>query len=188
MIYTAGHSTLSEDAFVALLAAAHVEQLWDVRSYPSSRWDWFRRERMGRWLPEAGVEYRWVPALGGRRRPRRVGSRAATPAAQEPPPPGWREAGFSSYQWHMTTEEFFTAADELAALGRHIHVAIMCAEGVWWRCHRSMIADYLVATEAEVIHLQPRPTSHAQAMGDRLARYDPEVLAAWRRHTAERSG
>ena len=65
MIYTVGHSTLTQDEFVALLAGASVTRLWDVRSYPSSHWDWFRRERMEMWLPEAGVQYRWVPALGG---------------------------------------------------------------------------------------------------------------------------
>ena len=82
----------------------------------------------------------------------------------------------------MTTGEFLAAADELAGLGRSVNVAIMCAEAVWWRCHRSMIADYLVFAGSEVVHLQPQPTPHAQAMGDRLQRYDPEVIAAWRRH------
>jgi uncharacterized protein (DUF488 family) len=187
MIFTVGHSTLAQDAFVALLAEARVERLWDVRSYPTSHWEWFRRERMEEWLPAAGVEYRWVPALGGRRGPRRTGGqdagrKAARAAAQEPLPLAWHEEGFSNYQWHMTTEEFFAAADELAVLGSRVNVAIMCAEAVWWRCHRSMIADYLVVAGSEVVHLQPRPTPHAQAMGDRLRRYDPEVIAAWRRH------
>ena len=183
MVFTIGHSTLVADAFVALLAEARVERLWDVRSYPTSRWDWFRRERMEKWLPAAGVEYLWVPALGGRRGPRRTrGREAARAAAQEPLPLAWHEEGFSNYQWHMTTEEFFAAADELARLGGRVNVAIMCAEAVWWRCHRSMIADYLVVAGSEVVHLQPRPTPHVQAMGDRLRRYDPEVIAAWRQH------
>ncbi len=183
MVYTVGHSTLAQDVFLALLAEARVERLWDVRSYPTSHWEWFRRERMTEWLPAAGVAYHWEPALGGRRGPRRTGSQGATrPAAQEPLPLAWHEEGFSNYQWHMTTEEFFTAADELAGLGGRVNVAIMCAEAVWWRCHRSMIADYLVVGGSDVVHLQPRPTSHAQAMGDRLRRYHPEVLAAWRRH------
>lgn len=82
----------------------------------------------------------------------------------------------------MTTQEFFAAADELAELGGRDDVAVMCAEGVWWRCHRSMIADYLVVAGSEIVHLQPQPTRHVQAIGDRLGRYDPEVLAAWRRH------
>jgi uncharacterized protein (DUF488 family) len=183
MISTVGHSTLVEDAFVALLAGSHVERLWDVRSYPTSHWEWFHRKRMEEWLPAAGVEYRWEPALGGRRGPPRTkDQRKSRPEPQEPLPLAWHEEGFANYQWHMTTEEFFAAADELAELGSRVNVAIMCAEAVWWRCHRSMIADYLVFAGSEVVHLQPRPTPHAQVMGDRLRRYDPEVLAAWRRH------
>jgi uncharacterized protein (DUF488 family) len=183
MIYAVGHSTLTQDEFAALLAGASVTRLWDVRWYPSSHWDWFRRERMEMWLPEAGVEYRWVPALGGRRGARPTGGgRTTRRAAQEPLPLAWHEEGFVNYQWHMTTEEFFAAADELAELGGRDDVGVMCAEGVWWRCHRSMIADYLVVAGSEVIHLQPQATRHVQAIGDRLGRYDPEVLAAWRRH------
>jgi uncharacterized protein (DUF488 family) len=186
MIYTLGHSTLTEGEFLALLAGASVKQLWDVRSYPSSHWEWFRRERMEMWLPEAGVEYGWVPALGGRRGARRFEKATARPAAQKSFPPTWHEPGFVNYQWHMTTEEFFAAADELAGLGGREEVAVMCAEGLWWRCHRSMIADYLVVAGSEVVHLQPHPTRHAQAIGDRLERYDPGVLAAWRRNLEAR--
>jgi len=186
MIHTVGHSTLTEGEFVTLLAGASVKRLWDVRSYPSSHWQWFRRDRMEEWLPEAGVEYRWVPALGGRRGARRGEEARARPAAQESLSLAWQEPGFANYQWHMTTEEFFAAADELTELGAREDVAVMCAEGVWWRCHRSMIADYLVVAGSEVVHLQPHPTRHAQAIGDRLERYDPQVLASWRRHLESR--
>lgn len=181
MIYTVGHSTLTQDEFTTLLAGASVRRLWDVRSYPSSHWDWFRRQAMESWLPRAGVEYRWVPALGGRRGPRQAGGRRPPRgAAQESLPLAWHEEGFVNYQWHMTTEEFFVAADALAELGGREHVGVMCAEGLWWRCHRSMIADYLVFAGSEVVHLQPKPRRHE--IGDRLGRYDPEVPAAWRRH------
>jgi uncharacterized protein (DUF488 family) len=183
MIYTVGHSTLTQHEFAVLLAGASVTRLWDVRSYPSSHWDWFRRERMETWLPQAGVVYLWVPALGGRRGARRTDTgRTTRGAGQEHLPLAWREEGFVNYQWHMTTEEFFAAADELAELGGREEVGVMCAEGVWWRCHRSMIADYLVVAGSQVIHLQPQLTRHAQAIGERLGRYDPEVLATWRRH------
>jgi uncharacterized protein (DUF488 family) len=90
--------------------------------------------------------------------------------------------GFAAYEWHMTSAEFFAAADELAELGRRRPVAILCAEGVWWRCHRSMIADYLVTAGVEVVHLQPRRLVHAEVLAGRLPRYDPDVLAAWSRH------
>jgi uncharacterized protein (DUF488 family) len=181
MIYTVGHSTLPQDEFVTLLAGAFVSGLWDVRSYPSSHWDWFRRERLETWLPQAGVEYRWVPALGGRRGAVGAdGTRTTRSTAQERLPLAWQQEGFVNYQWHMTTEQFFASADALAKLGAREDIAVMCAEGLWWRCHRSMIADYLVFAGSEVVHLQPKATRHV--LGDRLGRYDPEVPAAWHRH------
>ena len=81
MIVTIGHSTLSQDGFLGLLAEDGVRLLWDVRSYPTSHWAWFRREQLERWLPAVGVEYVWAPALGGRR--------PAPPARSStgPPPP-----------------------------------------------------------------------------------------------------
>ena len=187
MIFTVGHSTLQPDGFVALLALGPVDLVWDVRSYPVSRWTWFRREALEVWLPEAGVGYRWVEDLGGRR-----GRPPGEPARREPQAgshssdtaSGWREPGFVNYQWHTTTPAFFAAADELMGLGRRRNVAIMCAEGVWWRCHRSMIADYLTAAGVEVVHLQPRRTLHGDVIGDRLERYEAAVLDAWRHHLA----
>ncbi len=182
MIVTIGHSTLGQEQFLDLLAVDDVHLLWDVRSYPTSRWTLFRREMLKEWLPAAGVEYVWAPALGGRRPApaKEILERAAAH------PDGWRQEGFFNYQWHMTSEEFLTAADELAELGRRKTVAIMCAEGVWWRCHRSMIADHLVTGGVAVVHLQPKRLDHAAALDDRLRRYDPEVLAVWRRHREAR--
>jgi uncharacterized protein (DUF488 family) len=186
LIFTAGHSTLSQDEFRALIGDAGVRVVWDVRSYPTSRREWFRRDRLELWLPALGVSYVWAPALGGRRRRPRPGTQSYQVAAAEEH--GWREPGFANYQWHMTTTEFLEAADALAKLGRRDAVAIMCSEGLWWRCHRSMIADYLVTAGAEVVHLQPRRTDHAQALGERLPRYAPSVLASWRLHLRPSSG
>lgn len=187
MIFTVGHSTLQPDDLVALLALGPVAIVWDVRSYPVSRWEWFRREALERWLPEAGIEYRWVTDLGGRRgRPPQADRPASLreAAAVGDTRPRWREPGFANYQWHMTTPEFFAATDELIDLGSGRDVAVMCAEGVWWRCHRSMIADYLTSAGVDVVHLQPHRTLHGAVMGDRLERYEPAVLEAWRRHAA----
>ena len=186
MIFTAGHSTLQPDDFTALLTLGPVDLVWDVRSYPVSKWKWFRREELERWLPEAGIGYRWVADHGGRRgRPPeeagRPGSLADAGAAGEARP-RWREPGFVNYQWHMTTPAFFAATDELIDLGAQRNVGVMCAEGVWWRCHRSMIADYLTSVGVDVVHLQPHRTLHAAVIGDRLERYEPAVLEAWRRH------
>jgi uncharacterized protein (DUF488 family) len=177
MIFTAGHSSLSALDLATLLRAALVTEVWDVRSYPSSHWSWFARAEMERWLPEAGIGYRWVPDLGGRRQ-----APQAPPA--QPAPGGWSEPGFWNYQWYMQTAEFAAAASELLAAGARRDLAVMCSEGVWWRCHRAMIADYLVFGGSDAVHLQPQRARHSAVIGDRLARYEPAVLAAWRRQPA----
>jgi uncharacterized protein (DUF488 family) len=192
-IFTVGHSTLQPEEFLDLLAAAPLSLLWDVRSYPTSHWEWFTRTEMQRWLPAAGVQYRWVEALGGRRgRPpagtaavqvagegeageARTGQASAGEAGH-----GWTAEGFVNYEWHTLTDEFRAAAEELVHAAAREPVAIMCAEGVWWHCHRSMIADYLVVRGAEVVHLQPRRTVHADVVADRLPRYRSQTLVTWR--------
>lgn len=183
-LFTIGHSTLSRREFLILLAGAPADLVLDIRSYPTSRWEWFRRSELERWLPEAGVEYRWLPALGGRRGP--PSPELVTAYGGEPPEcGGWTAEGFANYEWHTLSREFAAAAREVRAAGAVRGVALMCAEGVWWRCHRSMVADYLVVCGAEVIHLQPRRTPHSQVVGERLCRYHPLVLAEWRRRAQE---
>jgi hypothetical protein len=81
--------------------------------------------------------------------------------------------------WHMATPEFLAAAGELLLAGRRTDLGILCSESLWWRCHRSMVADFVVYAGGEVVHLQPARTLHSAAIGDRLARYAPEVLSAW---------
>ena len=181
MIFTAGHSTLQPEAFLELLRGGPVDTVWDVRSYPVSHWTWFRREELERRLPEAGIAYRWVRELGGRRG-RPPAHSVESPGAADADDSRWHESGFVNYQWHMTTPEFFAAVDELVGLGRRRNVAVLCAEGVWWRCHRSMIADYLVAAGEDAVHLQPQRVAHSRVVGDRLERYEPQVRAAWARH------
>ncbi len=78
--------------------------------------------------------------------------------------------------WHMATPEFLAAAGELLLAGRRTDLGILCSESLWWRCHRSMVADFVVYAGGEVVHLQPARTLHSAAIGDRLARYAPEVL------------
>jgi uncharacterized protein (DUF488 family) len=199
VIVTAGHSNLDRDSFLDLLRSAPVDLLWDVRSFPVSRFAWFRREQLEQWLPAAGIEYRWVAALGGRR----AGSPAQRrhPPAESPPsapdapaepfalrdPHAWSESGFAAYELHMASEEFLRAALELIETGAERNVAIVCAEALWWRCHRSMIADFLVFAGSDAVHLQPKRQAHSEAIGDRLSRYDPETLAVWRQWLAARA-
>ncbi|MGH3561165.1 MAG: DUF488 family protein [Mycobacterium sp.] len=153
----------------SLLRGAGVQQLVDVRTAPGSRHNPdSRREAMATWLPEAGIGYRWEPQLGGWRR-----------VKGESPDSGLRNESFRSYAGYMRTPEFRTATDELLVAAAEQQVAVMCAETVWWRCHRKMIADYLTLVRAvEVRHLMHdgklrphRPTAEARVDGDVLV-YD----------------
>jgi len=142
-IYTIGHSTRSADEFVALLTDTGVRLVVDVRAFPSSRrHPQFNRGELAAWLGTAGIGYRHMPALGGRRAPT-AGS----------PNGGWQESGFQGYADHMRSDEFRRALAELEAAARESATAIMCAEAVWWRCHRRLIADALVVRGWRVEHL-----------------------------------
>jgi uncharacterized protein (DUF488 family) len=142
-IYTIGHSTRSADELLALLGDAKVGLVADVRRFPSSRrHPQFNRPALSEWLHDAGIGYLHLPALGGRRDP--------LPASVNR---GWRERAFQGYADHMTSPEFQTALAELAAIARDVPTSIMCAEAVWWRCHRRLIADALVARGWRVEHL-----------------------------------
>jgi uncharacterized protein (DUF488 family) len=142
-IYTIGHSTRSLDDFIALLKAHGVTQLADVRSVPRSRrHPHFAADALAVSLPAAGIAYRHCPGLGGLRKARR-----------DSPNTAWRHEGFRGYADHMQTDEFERALDELVALAAQQPTAIMCAEAVWWRCHRQLTADALVARGIEVRHI-----------------------------------
>jgi uncharacterized protein (DUF488 family) len=142
-VFTVGHSTRSSEELLALLRDAGVELVADVRAYPSSRrYPQFNRDALDAWLPAAGIGYRHLPGLGGRRSP--------VPGS---PNGGWKEAAFQGYADHMGSTEFQEALDDLEAAARERATAIMCAEAVWWRCHRRLIADALVARGWGVEHL-----------------------------------
>lgn len=151
-LYTVGHSTRSSEELLALLREAGVELLADVRAFPSSRrHPQFSRGELADWLGAAGIAYRHMPGLGGRRSP--------VPGS---PNGGWRELAFQGYADHMRSPEFQDALAELEAAARVTPTAIMCAEAVWWRCHRRLIADALVARGWRVEHLgiDGRPADH----------------------------
>jgi uncharacterized protein (DUF488 family) len=142
-VYTIGHSTRSSEELLALLRGADVEQVADVRAFPSSRrHPQFNRDALSTWLPSAGIQYTHMPGLGGRRAP-----------AEGSPNGGWRERAFQGYADHMASAEFQRALTELDATARVRSTAIMCAEAVWWRCHRRLIADALVVRGWRVEHL-----------------------------------
>jgi uncharacterized protein (DUF488 family) len=132
---------------VALLRAYGVKQIVDIRSIPRSRrHPHFSSDALAASLADAAIGYRHCPALGGRRRPRADSSNTA-----------WRVEGFRGYADYMETETFGAALDELLALARDAPTAIMCAEAVWWRCHRQLVADALVARGVEVCHITALP-------------------------------
>lgn len=168
-IWTIGHSTRPWEDFVALLRREGIRTLVDVRSLPGSRrHPQYDQEQMARALPEAGIAYVHAPALGGRRRARRGA-----------PPTAWRNAGFAGYADYMTTPEFHAALDELIRRGAGSPTAVMCAEAVPWRCHRSMIADALIARGVRVVDiLDAGPAEHRltrfAVVRDGEVRYPPE--------------
>ena len=134
-IFTIGHSTRPLDEFVELLQANGVEQLVDIRSVPRSRMNpQFNRETLPDSLERVGTDYLHMPALGGLRHPRPDSRNSA-----------WQNASFRGYADYMQTAEFAAAIEKLIELGRSRQVAIMCAEAVPWRCHRSLVGDALTA-------------------------------------------
>jgi len=143
-IWTIGHSTRAIDVFISLLEEHGVRLLADVRSLPgSSRYPQFNREALADSLGKAGIRYEHFPELGGRRK-----------AKPESKNTAWRNASFRGYADHMETEEFRKGVKRLLNLAADVGPpAIMCAEAVWWRCHRSLVSDYLKAHGVEVIHI-----------------------------------
>lgn len=152
LVFTIGHSTRTTKEFVALLIAHGVKQLVDVRSIPRSRHNpQFNETRLARSLENVGIRYRHVPGLGGLRHARRDSMNTA-----------WRNASFRGFADYMQTPEFEEALDQLIHWAEKKRTAIMCAEAVPWRCHRSMIADALLARglRVEEIASQERTRPH----------------------------
>lgn len=145
-LFTIGHSTLEADGFVQLLRDAGVAEVADVRAHPGSRrHPHFERSAMSEWLAEAGIAYRWEGELGGRRK---------EPA--DSPDTALDAAGFRAYAAHMRTGGFWAALDEVLAAATDRPVALMCAESVWWRCHRRLIADAAVLVRGVTVeHVMP---------------------------------
>jgi uncharacterized protein (DUF488 family) len=149
-LYTMGHGTLGADAFAATLRAAGVSTAVDVRRFAGSRrHPQFGAAEMGSWLDEAGITYRPIPELGGRRTPQPNSTNVAL-----------RNSGFRGYADYMQTQEFRDAFAGLIALARSQPVAIFCAETLWWRCHRRLVADAAVLLAGmSVTHLTPASTA-----------------------------
>ncbi|MGI8506524.1 MAG: DUF488 domain-containing protein [Solirubrobacteraceae bacterium] len=144
-LLTVGHSTHTIEEFLGLLDGAGVEQVADVRRFPGSRrHPQFGSDALAASLVAAGLHYEHLPELGGRR-----------PVKPDSPNDGWRVAAFRGYADHLRTPEFAAGRSRLAALAAERRTAIMCAEGLPWRCHRRLIADVFVLAGWRVLDLMP---------------------------------
>ncbi len=165
-IYTIGHSTRSLEELIQVLQAHGIETLVDIRAFPMSRrLPYFNRESLERELPAAGIRYVWRQDMGGRRRKVRDDS----------PNAGLRVEGFRNYADYMLMPEFTRAAQEVVALAEQGKTAIMCAERLYFRCHRMLVSDWMKAHGHEVLHIldkgAPKPhrlTPEARLEGDQL--------------------
>jgi uncharacterized protein (DUF488 family) len=164
-IYTVGHSTRTLDEFVALLGVHGVKRLADIRTIPRSRrHPHFAGDALAVSLPAAGMAYRHFPELGGLRRPRR-----------DSPHTGWRHPGFRGYADHMGTAEFARGVDDLLAFASEPTV-VMCAEAVWWQCHRQLLSDALVVRGIEVRHISSPKVAAVHALTDFARPRGGEIL------------
>ena len=167
MLLTFGHGTASAERMTELLRGARVSVLVDVRTAPHSRrHPHVARAELERWLPEAGISYRWDKRLGGFRK-----------AAPDSPDTAWREDMFRGYAAHMRTEGFQAAMDEVLAQAAADRTVVMCAESLWWRCHRRLLADFAVASRAvPVRHLLHDGRIEEHRLSPGLRRRDDGLL------------
>jgi uncharacterized protein (DUF488 family) len=153
-VHTVGHSTHPIEHFIGILAGHGVRRLVDVRTIPRSRRNpQFNRENLPASLQTAGIDYHHLPGLGGLRHPRKDSINI-----------GWRNASFRGYADYMQTPEFAENLSRLIELASEMPTAIMCAEAVPWRCHRSLIADALTARGIPVLEILSATKSQPHAM------------------------
>lgn len=173
VIYTIGHSTNSLDRFIEMLRSFGIRTLADIRSLPGSRkFPQFDQGNLEKSLAENDIKYIYLEVLGGRRKVHK-GSKNMR----------WRNASFRAYADYMETNEFENGVHELEQIALQSVTAIMCAEAVWWRCHRSLVSDYLKAKGWTVLHIMnlnktdEHPyTSPVRIIGDRVF-YNDEIPA-----------
>ena len=167
MLLTFGHGTASAEQMTGLLRGAGVAGHIDIRTAPGSRrHPHMARAELQRWLPEAGICYRWDKRLGGFRRP-----------APDSPDVAWREDMFRGYAGHMRTPGFLAAVDDVLAQAGEQVTTVMCAESLWWRCHRRLLADFVcVARAMPVRHLMHDGRLEEHRLSPGLRRRDDGLL------------
>ena len=155
-IWTVGHSNRPLENFLEILKAHAIERVLDVRRFPASRkWPHFNAVELGGSLSRAGIEYVGMPELGGRRKPR-----------PDSPHTAWRVEAFRGYADFMDTPEFARGLEKITELARERRSTLMCAEALPWRCHRSLIADALLARGFEVFEILSEKESRPRKLPD----------------------
>lgn len=145
-IWTIGHSTRPIDEFLDLLGGPAIEQLVDIRAFPGSRkYPQFNKENLSATLADHNIAYRHMPGLGGRRKPSKDSANTA-----------WRHPSFRGYADYMETYEFKAQIDILEELASGKRTAYMCSEAPWWKCHRSLVSDYLKVKGWKVLHIMEK--------------------------------
>jgi uncharacterized protein (DUF488 family) len=169
-VFTFGHGTASQAEIIELLRGAGVQAVVDIRTAPGSRRNpHVARAELERWLPEAGIAYRWEKRLGGFRKP-----------AADSPDTVWRHPAFRGFAGYTREPEFGEALEDLLVDASRKPTTVMCSEAVWWRCHRRIVADYLVVAHGcTVRHLmhdgrspEHSPTPGVRQREDGLLIYD----------------
>lgn len=172
-IYTIGHSTHSIEDFIEMLQSFGIRTLADIRRFPSSRkYPQFNKENISIALKRNGIDYIHIEDLGGRRTVQKGSDNSR-----------WRNASFRGYADYMETEDFKKAMTGLEAMALKHRTTCMCSEAVWWRCHRSLVSDYLKAKGWMVLHImaagkaEEHPyTSPARVVGDRVFYSDKNLF------------
>lgn len=146
IIWTIGHSTRSAEEFLQLLEIHHIEQLVDIRTFPGSRrYPHFNKEKLSVSMPENGMVYHHMVGLGGRRKPDKDSVNIA-----------WRHPSFRGYADYMLTEQFRKEIEILERRAAEKRTAYMCSEAPWWKCHRSLVSDYLKVRGWKVLHIMEK--------------------------------
>jgi uncharacterized protein (DUF488 family) len=166
VIWTVGHSNHALETFISILDTSSIQLVADIRSLPGSRkYPWFNQDALTNSLRVSGIRYVHFPGLGGRRKPA-AGSKNTA----------WHNKSFMGYADYMEKEEFRTAIQQLERLASTERVAYMCSEAVWWRCHRSLVSDYLKVKGWKVLHIMDKGkimehqyTSPARLVSDELS-------------------
>lgn len=163
-VFTVGHSNHPIERFRAILKQTGIEMLADIRRFPGSRkHPHFHGDALASALIQHGIAYHWIEALGGRRP--KVRNEAQSQNS------GLRNQSFRNYADYMATPQFRAGLEELMTLAQERRTAMMCAEGLFWQCHRRLVSDYLVAAGADVQHIFPNGTTkpHVMTSGVRVA-------------------